>query len=71
MTLEVSLMSVASTQGSATGTGETYPTSAEASSPPQPPATTASSNQNSNAKIQEQVKVVINDLAKKLHGEII
>ncbi|EUB61391.1 Synaptotagmin-1 [Echinococcus granulosus] len=65
--VEASPMPVVSTQGPAAEAGETYPTSAEASSPLQPPATTTSSNQNSNAKIQEQVKVVINDLAKKLH----
>ena len=39
------------------------------SPPTEAPASVAPSNANSNAKIQEQVKVVINDLAKKLHGK--
>ena len=33
------------------------------------PTSVAPNNANTNAKIQEQVKVVINDLAKKLHGK--
>lgn len=65
LNLEAEPMAPLSTQGPSESSEAAY------SAPPTNQASTesAGSSSSQNAKIQEQVKVVINDLAKKMHGK--
>lgn len=63
-------MAPLSTQVPTEPSGATHPAVSESHASAESVSTDSSGTQNTNAKIQEQVKVVINDLAKKIHGRL-